>query len=105
MDVNKLVQVRKDRVNMPKDQLKREDLEKETAIMWGMETGTIVMFIGALRLMRECLNKFTNKVQSNINIHEIRNNVLCGTAYIHKRVPLTNNHLGRALGPSSGLRP
>lgn len=90
---------------MPKGQLKREDLEKETTIMWGMKTGTIVMFIGALRLMKECLNKFTNIVPSNINIHEIRNNVLCGTAHIHKGVPSTNKHLGSALGPSSGLRP
>ncbi len=66
-----------------------------------MKTTTIPVVIGALGLMRKGLEKYTDKIPGNINIHEVQKLVLLSTAHILQRVlsikykaPTTPSSLG-----------
>ena len=51
---------------------KYQDLEIEIKRMWEMKSTTIPVVIGALGLMKKGLEKYTDKIPGNINIHESR---------------------------------
>jgi hypothetical protein len=63
-----------------------KDLEIEINRMWGTKTTTIPVVIGALGLVKKRIEKYTDKIPGNINIHEVQKIALLGTAYILRRV-------------------
>ena len=65
---------------------KYKDLELDINRMWGMKTTTIPVVIGALGLVKKGLEKYTDKIPGNINIHEVQKIALLGTAHILRRV-------------------
>ena len=65
---------------------KYKDLEIEINRMWGTKTTTIPVVIGALGLVKKGLEKYTDKIPGNINIHEVQKIALLGTAHILRRV-------------------
>ncbi len=67
---------------------KYKDLEIEINRMWGMKTTTMPVVIGALGLMKKGLEKDTDKIPRNINIHELQKIALLETAHILQRVLL-----------------
>ena len=54
--------------------------------MWGMKTETIPIVIGALGLIKKGLQKHTEKIPGAININELHEITLLGTAHILSKV-------------------
>ena len=52
---------------------KYKDVEIEINRMWGTKTTTIPVVIGALELVKNGLEKNTDKIPGNINIQEVQN--------------------------------
>ncbi|XP_013385591.1 uncharacterized protein LOC106155343 [Lingula anatina] len=65
---------------------KYKDLEIEINRMWGTKTITIPVVIGALGLVKKGLEKYTDKIPGNINIHEVQKIVLIETTHILRRL-------------------
>ena len=55
---------------------KYKDLDIETTRMWGLKTDTIPVAIGALGLIKEGLQKHTEKIPGTINISELQKTIL-----------------------------
>ena len=61
-------------------------LEIEIERMWGMNTMTIPVIIGALGLVKKGMEKYINKIPGHISIQETQKCVLLGTAHILRRI-------------------
>jgi hypothetical protein len=48
--------------------------------MWGTKTTTIPLVIGAVGLVKKGIDEYTDKIPTNINIHEVQKIALLGTA-------------------------
>ena len=53
--------------------------------MWGMNATTIPVVIGALRLIKKGLEKYTQQIPGNIKIHELQKITLLGTPRIPRK--------------------
>ena len=53
--------------------------------MWGMNATTIPVVIGALRLIKKELEKYTQQIPGNIKIHELQKITLLGTPRILRK--------------------
>ena len=68
---------------------KYKDLEIEIARMWKMETETIPVVIGALRVIKKGLEKYVDKILGTARIYKSRSSkkiTLLGTAHILRKV-------------------
>ncbi|XP_013404332.1 uncharacterized protein LOC106169420 [Lingula anatina] len=65
---------------------KYKDLEIEINRMRGKRTITIPVVIRALGLVKKGLEKYTDKIPGNTNIHEVQKIVLLGTTHILRRM-------------------
>ena len=68
---------------------KYKDLEIEIARMWKMETETIPVVIGALRVIKKGLEKYVDKILGTASIYKSRSSkkiTLLGTAHILRKV-------------------
>jgi hypothetical protein len=54
--------------------------------MWGTKTTTIPVVIGTLGLVRKGMEKCSEKIPGNINIHEVQKIALLRTGNILQRV-------------------
>ena len=63
-----------------------KDLQIETTRMWGMKTEIIPVVIGVLGLIKKGLEKHMEKIPGAININELQNITLLGTAHILRKV-------------------
>ena len=61
-------------------------LEIEIEKMWGMNTTTISVIIGALGLVKKGMEKYISKIPGNISIQEAQKCVLLGTAHALRRI-------------------
>ena len=61
-------------------------MEIEVTRMWGMSTETVPVVIGTLRVIKKGLEEQTGKIPGTINISELQNIMLLGTAHILRRV-------------------
>ena len=64
---------------------KYKDLKIEISRMWDMKTDTTPVVIGALRLVKKRLERYTNHIAGNINIFEIQKIAILGTVHILRR--------------------
>ena len=53
--------------------------------MWGMNATTIPVVIGALRLIKKGLEKYTQQIPGNNKIHELQKITLLGTPRILRK--------------------
>ena len=65
---------------------KYKDLEIEIKKMWGMNTTTIPVVLGALGLVKKGMEKYISKIPGNISIQEAQKCVLLGIAHILRRI-------------------
>ena len=65
---------------------KYKDLEIEIEKMWGMNTTTIPVVLGALGLVKKGMEKYISKIPGNISIQEAQKCALLGTAHILRRI-------------------
>ena len=65
---------------------KYKDLEIEIEKMWGMNTTTIPVVLGALGLVKKGMEKYISKIPGNISLHEAQKCVILGTAHILRRI-------------------
>ena len=63
-----------------------KDLEIEIEKMWGMNTTTIPVVLGALWSGKKGMEKYISKIPGNISIQEAQKCVLLGTAHILRRI-------------------
>ena len=54
--------------------------------MWGMNTTTIPVVLGALGLVKKGMEKYISKIPGNISIQEAQKCALLGTAHILRRI-------------------
>ena len=64
---------------------KYKDREIEITRMWGMKTLTIPVVFGALGLIKKGLDRHINKIPGKIDIREMQEIVLIGTAQILRK--------------------
>ena len=64
---------------------KYKDLEIEIERMWGFNTMTIPVVVGALGLIKKGMEKYISTIPGNIKIQELQKCVLLGTAHILRR--------------------
>jgi len=53
--------------------------------MWGMKTTTILVVIGALRLMKKGMDKYIQKIPGNTKLQELQTITLLATSYILRK--------------------
>ena len=61
-------------------------LEIEVERTWGLKTTTVPVVMGALGTNKKDTENHSNKIPSNINIHELQKITLISTAHLLRRV-------------------
>ena len=64
---------------------KHKDLEIEITRMWDMKTLTIPVVFGALGLIKKGIERYISKIPEKIDIREMQEIVLLGTAHILRK--------------------
>ena len=65
---------------------KYKDLETEITRMWGMKTQTVPVVIGALGVIKKGIDQQISKIPGNINVTELQQIDLLGSAHILRKV-------------------
>ena len=65
---------------------KYKDLEIEVERMWGLQTTTVPVVMGALGTIKKDMENYSNKIPGNINIHELQKITLFSTSHLLRRV-------------------
>ena len=64
---------------------KYQDLEIEVTRMWEMKTSTVPIVVGALGLIKRCLEKYVSQIPGHIRIEELQKIALLGSAHILRK--------------------
>ena len=65
---------------------KYEDLRQEISKLWGVQTTVILIIIGALGTITDCLTTFLVMVAVSLSFETIQKSALLGSAHILKKV-------------------
>ena len=65
---------------------KCKELEIKVERMWGLNTTTVLVVMGALSTIKKDMENYTNKIPGNINIHELQKITLLSTAHLLRQV-------------------
>ena len=65
---------------------KYEDLRGEISKLWGVQTTVILIIIGALGTITDCLTTFLVMVAVSLSFETIQKSALLGSAHILKKV-------------------
>jgi len=63
-----------------------KDLEIEVARMWGLETETVLVVVGALGPIKKGLENRMQKISGNIRVEDLQKISVLGTAHILRNV-------------------
>ena len=63
-----------------------KDLEIEMAKFWVMKTQIVPVIIGALGVIKKCIEKQISKIPGNLNVTELQEIALLGSTHILRKV-------------------